>query len=109
MYRFGLMARKSDTDTAPSKDNTLRQGIAIVVAILVGFMLLAASHTGWIVTTVLDRDIFVATLEDLPADPAVATALAQEVSAGIIDSFEVQDKIADTGEVIFIPPLRPAS
>jgi hypothetical protein len=39
--------------------------------------------------------VFVATLEDLPAHPAVAAALAQEVSAGIIDTFEVQEKIAE--------------
>lgn len=89
------MTHHDSANTAPSKDNTLRQGIAIVVAIIFGFTLIVANHTGWIITTVLDRDVFVATLEDLPADPAVALALAQEVSAGIIDSFEVQEKIAE--------------
>ena len=90
------MTQQDPPDTAPSKDNTLRQGIAIVVAIIFGFTLIVANHTGWIITTVLDRDVFVATLEDLPADPAVALALAQEVSAGIIDSFEIQEKIAES-------------
>ncbi|MEN8237800.1 MAG: hypothetical protein ABFR53_01230 [Actinomycetota bacterium] len=99
-----------DTTAGPpaTKDNTLRQGIAIVVAILFGLMLIAANHAGWIATTILDRDVFVATLEPLPKDPAVAQALAQEVATGIIDSFEVQDTIAESlpPDLSFIaPPL----
>ena len=90
-----IMSSENSPDTAPSQDNTLRQGIAIVVAVLFGFFLIVANQTGWIITTVLDRDVFVATLEDLPAHPEVAAALAQEVSAGIIDTFEVQEKIAE--------------
>ncbi len=88
------MSQPSAPDTAPSQNNTLRQGIAIVVAVLFGIMLIAANHAAWITTTILDRDVFVATLEPLPKDPAVALALADEVSAGIIESFEVRDKIA---------------
>lgn len=95
-YYVACMTHHDTTRTEPSQNNTVRQGIAIVVAILFGFVLIVANHTGWIITTVLDREVFVATLEDLPADPAVAQALAQEVSAGIIDSFEVQEKIAES-------------
>jgi hypothetical protein len=90
------MSQQRSADTSPKKDNTLRQGIAIVVAVLFGIMLVAANYTGWIITTVVDQDIFVATLEDLPSDPAVALALAQEVSAGIVETFEVEEKIAET-------------
>jgi hypothetical protein len=89
------MTHQDTTNIERSQSNTLRQGIAIVVAVLFGIMLIAANHTGWIIDTVLDRDVFVATLEPLPKDPAVAQALAQEVSAGIIESFEVQEKIAE--------------
>lgn len=102
------MTQQNASDDTPSTNNTLRQGIAIIVTVLFGIMLIAANHTGWIITTVLDREVFVATLEDLPADPEVAQALAQEVSAGIIDSFEVQEKIAEglPPELAFIaPPL----
>jgi len=102
------MPQRDSTSSVPSNDNTLRQGIAIVIAILFGIMLLAANHTAWITTTILDRDVFVATLEPLPKDPAVAQAIAQEVSAGIIDSFEVQDKITESlpPDLSFIaPPL----
>lgn len=102
------MTQQNPTVDAPSKDNTLRQGIAIAIAVLFGLSLLAANHTGWLITTVLDREVFVATLEDLPADPEVAQALAQEISAGIIESFEVQEKITEglPPELSFIaPPL----
>jgi len=96
------------SDTTLPKSNTARQGTAIVVAVLFGFMLIAANHAGWITSTILERDTFVATLEPLPKDPAVAQALAQEISAGMIDSFEVQDKIAESlpPDISFIaPPL----
>jgi hypothetical protein len=98
------MSQQPTTDTTTSKDNTLRQGIAIVVAILFGFMLIVANHTGWVITTVLDRETFVATLEDLPGHPAVAQALAQEISAGVIESFEVQETIAESlpEDLVFI-------
>jgi hypothetical protein len=90
------MSQQQSTDTPPKKDNTLRQGIAIVVAVIFGISLIAANYTGWIITTVVDQDVFVATLEDLPAHPEVALALAQEVSAGIVETFEVEEKIAET-------------
>ena len=90
------MSQQQSTDTSSKNDNTLRQGIAIVVAVLFGFVLVAANYTGWIITTVVDRDVFVATLEDLPAHPDVALALAQEVSAGIVETFEVEEKIAES-------------
>jgi hypothetical protein len=96
MYYLGRMTQQHSTDTSSNKDNTVRQGIAIVVAVLFGFALVAANYTGWIITTVVDQDVFVATLEDLPSDPEVALALAQEVSAGIIETFDVEEKIAET-------------
>jgi hypothetical protein len=90
------MSQQQSTETSSNKDNTVRQGIAIVVAVLFGFVLVAANYTGWIITTVVDQDVFVATLEDLPSDPEVALALAQEVSAEIVETFEVEEKIAET-------------
>jgi hypothetical protein len=40
------MSSENSPDTAPSQNNTLRQGIAIVVAILFGFFLIVANQTG---------------------------------------------------------------
>ena len=40
------MTSEHSPDTAVSQGNTLRQGIAIVVAILFGFLLIVANQTG---------------------------------------------------------------
>ena len=73
----------------------MRQGIAVVVAILFGIALIGANHAGWLTTTVFDQDVFVNTLAPLPKDPAVAQALAEKVGAGIIETYEVQDNVAE--------------
>ncbi len=68
-------------------------GIAIALAVLFGWALLAANHSGWITATVLDTDRFVSTFSPLPQDEAVSLALGQQVADAIVDDFEVAQTI----------------
>jgi hypothetical protein len=89
-----MVRPESKTEATPQRSG-VRQGIAIALAVLFGIVLVVGNHAGWLATTVLKEDVFVRTLEPLPNDPAVAKALADNVAAGVIESFEVKETIAE--------------
>jgi hypothetical protein len=62
-------------------------GVAIVLAI---FSIVVSISAVWAKTTLQDEDQFVATLEPLPKDEAVATAISVAVADGVIDAVGVE-------------------
>lgn len=68
-------------------------GIAIALSVLFGLALLITNHAGWLATSVLYEDRFVATLAPLPQDEAVSLALAQRTADTVMESFEVTERI----------------
>ena len=89
------MTSKPKSQQADSGSST-RMGLAIALALLFGFALLVANHAGWLTTTVLDTERFVATFEPLPKDDAVSLALAHKTADAVIEKYEVTEAIAQT-------------
>lgn len=71
-------------------------GLAIALAVLFGFSLLVSNLAGWLTTTVLDTQSFVATFEPFPKDDAVSLALAHKTADAVIEKYEVTEAIAQT-------------
>ena len=70
-------------------------GLAIALAVLFGLSLLVSNHAGWLTTTVLDTESFVATFEPLPKDDAVSLALAHKTADAVIENYGVTEVIAE--------------
>jgi hypothetical protein len=69
-------------------------GIAIALTVLFGIALVFANHALWLTRTVLDTDSFVSALAPLPADSAVAQAIAEQAADAVVESNDVSDTIA---------------
>lgn len=67
-----------------------RRILAGVLAVLAIIAVVAAVQAVWLKTTLLDEDRFVATLESLPRDDAVASALSIRVANGVVEAAGVE-------------------
>ena len=75
------------SDTAP----LWRRILAKVVAVVAIIAIVLAVVVGWEKAVLQNEDQFVATLQDLPSDDAVATALSIRISERIIERTGVGD------------------
>ncbi|MEE8406209.1 MAG: hypothetical protein V3S32_03575, partial [Acidimicrobiia bacterium] len=66
-----------------------RRILAGALGILAVFVVIAAVEAVWLKTTLQDEDRFVATLQSLPQDDAVATALSIRVANDVVEAAEV--------------------
>jgi len=72
-----------------TKGPVARRILVVVLAVLAIFVVVAAVEAVWLKTTLQDEDRFVATLESLPQDEAVATALSTRVASDVVEAAEV--------------------
>jgi hypothetical protein len=79
-------ATKQKSTTNPWWRKTI-VGVAVVLAI---FTIVASISAVWAKTTLQDEDQFVATLEPLPKDDAVATAISVTVADGVVEAIGVE-------------------
>ncbi len=79
--------RGSDSDTGP----VWRRILSIVLAVLAVILIVLSMVVVWANTTIKDEDTFVSTLESLPSDDAVATALSIRLADRIIERTGVND------------------
>ena len=63
----------------------------VVLAVLA---LVASVSVAWVKTTIQDEDQFVATLEPLPQEEAVASVIALRVADGVVEAADVEDWVA---------------
>ena len=66
-------------------------GVLVVLAVLA---LVSSVSVAWVKTTIQDEDQFVATLEPLPQEEAVASVVALRVAEGIVEAAEVEVWVA---------------
>ena len=84
----------SNTDPAGETATGRRQGMSIVALLAVGSVLSATAAVAvWVRTTALDTEAYVATVSDLPKDPAVSTALANNVVTMMLDDTHVEEQL----------------
>jgi hypothetical protein len=72
-----------------------RRILAGALAVLAVFVVIAAVEAVWLKTTLQDEDRFVATLQSLPQDEAVATALSTRVATDVVEAAEVNAFVSE--------------
>lgn len=73
-----------------------RMPVALVLVILFGLALIPANQAGWLATTTLETDQFVATFAPMPEDPAVATAIGTSLAAQVYENAALEERISST-------------
>ena len=86
----GLVAPRS-----VKKDPLWRRILAGVLAVLAIVAVVAAVQAMWVKTTLQDEDRFVATLQSLPQNDAVASVLSTRVANGVIEAAGVEVFVTD--------------
>ena len=88
-------ALRDQLDTRRTKGPLWRRILAGVLAFLAVLAVVAAVEAVWLRTTLQDEDRFVATLESLPQNDAVASALSIRVADGVVEAASVEVFVSD--------------
>lgn len=88
-------ALRDQLDTRRTKGPLWRRILAGVLAVLAVLAVVAAVEAVWLRTTLQDEDRFVATLESLPQNDAVASALSIRVADGVVEAASVEVFVSD--------------
>jgi hypothetical protein len=83
-------ALRDQLETRRTKGSVWRRILAGVLALLAILAVVAAVQAVWLRTTFQDEDQFVATLESLPQNDAVASALSIRVADGVVEAAGVE-------------------
>ncbi|MCZ6738647.1 MAG: hypothetical protein O7C01_02575, partial [Actinobacteria bacterium] len=86
---------RDQLDGRRTKGPVWRRILAGVLAVLAIIAVVAAVQALWLKTTLQDEDRFVATLQSLPRDPAVANVLSVRVANGVVEAAGVEVFVAD--------------
>ena len=90
-----LAAQQPEKTEPRSMTNPLWRKILVgVLAVLAVLALVSSVSVAWVKTTIQDEDQFVATLEPLPQEEAVASVVALRVAEGIVEAAEVEAWVA---------------
>jgi hypothetical protein len=73
-----------------------RRVLAVALALLAILAVVAAVQAVWLKATLLDEDRFVAALQPLPKDEAVATALSVRIADGVVEAAGVEVWLEET-------------
>ena len=88
-------ALRDQLDKRQTRGPLGRRILAGVLAVLAIIAVVAAVQAVWLKTTLQDEDRFVATLQSLPQDPAVANVLSIRVANGVVEAAGVEVFVAD--------------
>jgi len=93
-----------DGDTPKKSGSGFRRFSGWVFAIIAIILIALAVNVGWAKTTLLDTDVFVATLSPLAQDEAVAEALSVAIGDAVVEATELEAAIAGAlpEEITFI-------
>jgi hypothetical protein len=94
--RQQLAAESAPGAAAAPRGPLWRRIVAWVLAVLAVIAILAAVDAVWLKTFVTEREAFVETLEPLPQDEAVATAISVRVADGIVEVTGIEAFVAET-------------
>ncbi len=86
---------RDQLEAQQTKGPVWRRILAGVLAVLAVFVVITAVEAVWLKTTLQDEDRFVATLQSLPQDEAVATALSTRVASDVVEAAEVNALVSD--------------
>jgi hypothetical protein len=86
---------RDQLEAQQTKGPVWRRILAGALAVLAVFVVIAAVEVVWLKTTLQDEDRFVATLQPLPQDEAVATALSTRVASDIVKAAEVNAFVSE--------------
>lgn len=86
---------KSDSGRGSRNGSGVRRFFAWFLAIVAIVSILTAATVGWVKTTILDTDAFVATLAPLPKNPAVAEALSIRIGDAVIEASDLEAVIGE--------------
>jgi hypothetical protein len=90
-----LAAQQPEKSKPSSTTNPLWRKIVVgVLVVLAVFALVASLSVTWVKTTIQNEDQFVATLEPLPQEEAVASVVALRVAVGIVEASDVEVWVA---------------
>ena len=89
-------ALRAELDTHAAKGPLWRRILAVVLALLAIVAVAAAVDAVWLKTTISDEDRFVATLQRLPQDEAVAAALSVSIADGVVEAAGVEAWLTET-------------
>lgn len=78
------------TDVGRTKGSLPRRILAGALAVLAVVALVLATQAAWVKTTLQNEEQFVATLQSLPQNEAVATALSIRVADGVVEATGVE-------------------
>ena len=104
-------ALRDRLDKRRAKGPVWRRILAGVLAVLAIIAVVAALEAVWLKTTLQEEDRFVATLQSLPQDDAVANVLSIRVANGVVEAAGVEVFVADAlpDEISFLAsPLTTA-
>jgi hypothetical protein len=94
--QLATQASQETATTGSSGEHAWRKIIAGVLAALAIVSLVAAFSVVWLKTTLGDEDQFVATLEELPQQEAVASVISVRVANEITEAAGVEAYVAET-------------
>ncbi len=86
---------RDQLEAQQTKGPVWRRILAGALAVLTFFVVIAAVEAVWLKTTLQDEDRFVATLQSLPQDEAVATALSTRVASDVVEEAEVNAFVSE--------------
>jgi hypothetical protein len=88
-------ALRVQLDERPTRGPLWRRILAGVLAVLAIVAVVAAVQAVWVKTTLQDEDRFVATLQSLPQNDAVASVLSIRVADGVVEAAGVEGFVSD--------------
>ena len=86
---------RDQLEAQQTKGPVWRRILAGALAVLTLIVVIAAVEAVWLKTTLQDEDRFVATLESLPQDEAVAIALSTRVASDVVEAAEVDAFVSE--------------
>lgn len=86
---------RDQLEAQQTKGPVWRRILAGALAVLTLIVVIAAVEAVWLKTTLQDEDRFIATLESLPQDEAVAIALSTRVASDVVEAAEVDAFVSE--------------